>query len=510
MASMDHGGKSIIIVGAGAASISLAHTIWKEQKQQQLDGSLLPLIKRITILEANDYVGGRVRNTSFEGHTVELGANWISGRETAFRNPIWSLAKEINLNGHPSDRENPKRLLAMDCTNAAEKGNNVTMEYLEQVERFDTIYNNALEALSSESSFTSPDNPLSGEDIGVRTLLEGQGWPQRDLLTDMERAVEYNLLEVWVAENLENLSGRHDMKAGANDMALGQDEMFVEDSRGFSSIFNGMVADLKESGCTTLLLEQEVTSIQYKPGDVKVTAKDLKCGQTQIYAAGMVVSTVSLGVLQSGKIEFIPPLPEWKVAALNEIGMFNFAKVYATFPKQLWPDDIDYLVFVTKQSDKVGHYPFWMRYKNTSEDKHLFMCYVGGATARRVESMKEEELKSEIENLFGHAFGHSEDCRPVSVRVTDWSRNPRFCGSYSYFPKGAFSTIPRADLEADLCGVDEEVKSRLSTPVASSSTLYFAGEAFDDKFNGWVQGGFLSGERVARRILQELIHTSST
>jgi monoamine oxidase len=34
-------------------------------------------------------------------------------------------------------------------------------------------------------------------------------------------------------------------------------------------------------------------------------------------------------------------------------------------------------------------------------------------------------------------------------------------------------------------------------------TLYFAGEAFDDKFNGWVQGGYLSGERVARTIIED-------
>eukprot|EP00977_Amphora_coffeiformis_P023517 scaffold13527_cov202-Amphora_coffeaeformis.AAC.2 len=32
-------------------------------------------------------------------------------------------------------------------------------------------------------------------------------------------------------------------------------------------------------------------------------------------------------------------------------------------------------------------------------------------------------------------------------------------------------------------------------------TLYFAGEGYDDQYNGWVQGAFRSGERAAKSIL---------
>ena len=37
----------------------------------------------------------------------------------------------------------------------------------------------------------------------------------------------------------------------------------------------------------------------------------------------------------------------------------------------------------------------------------------------------------------------------------------------------------------------------------NETTLYFAGEAFDDLYNGWVQGGYRSGERVANQILAD-------
>jgi len=321
----------------------------------------------------------------------------------------------------------------------------------------------------------------------------------------VERAVEHNVLEVWVAESLENLSAEYDMRPGANDVELGQDEIFVEDSRGLNSIFDGMVHDLKQgtnSTRTIIRMEMEVQSIHYAPGNVKVIAKDVKTGTVAEFHGDAVVSTVSIGVLQSNAIAFVPPLPAWKRAALGEMKMFNFAKVYAKFDCQLWPDNKDYFLFVTKGEGNRGHYPLWMRYKNAKDN--LLMCYLGGAQARRVETLEEEQLKNEIEDLFFQGFGGGrsrEECRPVAVTTTDWSRNPLFCGSYSYFPKGAFASVPYRNLGRGLTGVPEGDKETTENDLRLPTTLYFAGEALDDKYNGWIQGGYLSGERVAMSML---------
>ena len=131
-----------------------------------------------------------------------------------------------------------------------------------------------------------------------------------------------------------------------------------------------------------------------------------------------------------------------------------------------------------------------------------WVCYLGGAEIRRVEQISDEELKDELEELLTKAFGPSPKCRPLAVAKTDWSTNPRFRGSYSYFPKGAFSgTVTEDDLRCPLNGLEE---SKDDTKRVAPPILYFAGEAFDDKFNGWVQGGYLSGERTARAVLQDL------
>ena len=480
---MGSSSKSVIIVGAGAASIQLAHTLWNESKNHSRQDDSRPF--HVTIIEANDYVGGRVRNFVFEGHRVEMGANWVSGKETAFQNPIWQLAQQIHLQGHASDRENPNKILVL------ENGNDITMDYLQVAERFDQVYSNALNQVVKGETNISP-----ATDQSVRSLLEDNGWTPQAQLDNVERAVEHNRLEVWVAENLEDLSSAYNMKAGANDVDLGQDEMFVEDSRGFNAIFGGLVKDIQSDGFATILLGHEVQSIHYAPDNVKVVAKDLSTGQTREYPGDIIVSTVSLGVLQSNIIHFEPSFPEWKMKALNELKMFNFGKVYAKFRRALWPEDKEYLVLVSKGEEKRGHYPFWMKYKNTSDN--ILMCYLGGAEARRVESLSLERIKDEIEAVFRKALGKDdEDCRPLSVAVTDWSKNPRTCGSYSYYPKGAFGTISRDDLQRGLNG------STGDDDPSHPTTLYFAGDAFDNKFNGWVQGGYLSGERTAHMILDE-------
>jgi protoporphyrinogen oxidase len=289
---------SVVVVGAGSAALRLAQTLLAEY----------PKPVQVTILEANDYIGGRVRSFSFEGYNVEMGANWISGLETAFDNPIWELAKKNRLRTNPSDRSNPDRLHVIDCTNIAienkidsKGGPVITKQYLEQAKRFDDIYAKSLEEVNSSLSSSS-----HFEDVDVKSLLRQFGWTPA---SPLDHAVEHNLLEVWVADTLSQLSAAHDMKAGANDMDLGHDEVFVEDQRGFCSIFDEVVQELEESRATTIRLETEVQCIQYLPGDTRVTAKDLKTGKLIDFPADVVVSTVSLGVLQHACVQFVPPLP---------------------------------------------------------------------------------------------------------------------------------------------------------------------------------------------------------
>ncbi len=497
--------KHICVIGAGMAGIKLAHDLLEKD-----DSSL-----RVTILEANDYIGGRICSTQFEGHTVERGANWISGLtverganwisglEEMYENPIWILAKQVNLEGHESNRDEQQSVLALH----GENGTDMTEEYMETLQRFDGIYEKAVMTCAQQG--IQPEH-----DVDVMTLLEQCGWKKPLEQTMLEQTVQTNVLDVWVANDLRNLSAAHDMRPGMNDVDLGKEEVFVEDPRGFNTIMNGMVHDIRKWG-GTIKLNTVVERVEYAPENVQIKAKDIESEQVVGYSADIIVCTTSLGVLQNEHIEFVPPLPDWKKRAIHEIGMFCFAKVFARFDERFQPK---------------------MKYKNASDN--LFMCHLAGLEAERVESLTDKEIKKEIEELFRNAFSiklasvdptifrptavavtnwseiknEIEELfriafstklasvdptifRPTAVAVTNWSKNPRFCGSYSYFPVHAFATVRETDLTCGLTGTNNRDEPK---------TFYFAGEALDDKFNGWVQGAYRSGERVARSIIEDI------
>ena len=577
--------KSLIIIGAGMAGIKLAHTCI------DLDPNI-----SITILDSNDYIGGRIRNAEFCDHTIELGANWISGGITTTNsnplfsvagssdndndnedgvNPIWKLAQDIQLQGHESDRDDNVHVIDCcsangdddddkDTTASSSKDKDITSEYVQVCQRFNECYEKAVKLCSEKQIKHS-------NDIDVKTFLkEYCDWIAT---TPIEKAVEYNVLEVWVCNDISTLSVAHDLQPNANDVELGRDEYFVEDVRGFNSILNNMIHDIiKQPNCCNILLQHQVQTIDYTTfGNCKVTAVDLAASDTtKEFIADAIVCTVSLGVLKKSKtLTFVPPLPKWKLDALDEIDMFTFSKVFVEFESTTtttttttacdndgdndgdngvvpnpfwWPQNQHQVVLV---SEKKGYYPLWMKYRGTnynnndnsknkttssSDDEKrpssIFMCYIGGTEAQRVENLSEEQLKDEIQDLFYKAFGRNINAnnmkntkksttkwlyRPKHVKVTDWSRNPNFCGSYSYHPVHSFSKIPFDDLTRGVSAASDDADSRVGDSFASSSrttttpttttTLYFAGECYDDKFNGWVQGAYLSGERVAKSIM---------
>ena len=56
----------------------------------------------VVVLEVANYVGGRMQSFQFCGQTLEAGANWVHGFDEKGEektNPIWKLAKAINLRG---------------------------------------------------------------------------------------------------------------------------------------------------------------------------------------------------------------------------------------------------------------------------------------------------------------------------------------------------------------------------------------------------------------------------
>ena len=86
----EHGRKKVLILGAGCAGITAAKTLYDKG------------IEDFLVLEAQDYIGGRIKQVPFAGMKVEEGANWIQHAEKE-NNPLIPLREKYNLTGQTSN-----------------------------------------------------------------------------------------------------------------------------------------------------------------------------------------------------------------------------------------------------------------------------------------------------------------------------------------------------------------------------------------------------------------------
>ena len=93
VAAAPMGRKKVLILGAGAAGITAAKTLHDKG------------ITDFVVLEGQDYIGGRMKQASFAGMKVELGANWIQFADEE-NNPLMPLKNKHNLTGHSSNFTN--------------------------------------------------------------------------------------------------------------------------------------------------------------------------------------------------------------------------------------------------------------------------------------------------------------------------------------------------------------------------------------------------------------------
>lgn len=114
---------------------------------------------------------------------------------------------------------------------------------------------------------------------------------------------------------------------------------------------------------------------------VKVTVED---GRT--FVADAAVVAVPLGVLKSNCISFEPRLPEWKEAAINDLGIGTENKIILHFEKVFW-SNVEFLGVVAETSYECSY--FLNLHKATG---HAVLVYMpAGQLAREIEKMSDEE-----------------------------------------------------------------------------------------------------------------------
>ncbi|RYQ99519.1 hypothetical protein Ahy_B07g087458 isoform B [Arachis hypogaea] len=206
------------------------------------------------------------------------------------------------------------------------------------------------------------------------------------------------------------------------------------------------------------------------------------------FVADAVIVTVPVGILKANLIEFIPKLPDWKVAAIADLGLGNENKIALRFDKVFWPN-VELLGIVAPTSYACGY--FLNLHKATGHPILVYMA--AGRFAYDLEKLSNESAANFVMQQLKKMFPDASD--PVQYLVSRWGTDPNSLGCYTY----------------DLVGKPEDVYDRLRMPVGN---LFFGGEAvcMDDhqgSVHGAYSAGMMAAENCQRYLLEKLGHVQN-
>ncbi|BFI29912.1 hypothetical protein AXG93_1988s1270 [Marchantia polymorpha subsp. ruderalis] len=437
----------VIIIGAGMAGIAAGRTLTEMG------------ITNFVILEATDRVGGRIRNTDFAGMKVEMGANWVEGVNGKELNPVWDLAKQVNL-----------RTILTDTSNLSSNVYDASGALPPQIQAqaMATAQNEYVNSLSATLTANNDD------DVSVLTAQRLFGSVAS---TPVEMALDYQLYDGEFAEppRVTSLKNTQPLPTFEN---FGEDSYFAADPRGFATIIQPVASYLKNTNGTIedprLMLNKVVNKIAYGDWGVSVSTED---GAT--YTAKAAIATVSLGVLQSKLINFEPDLPFWKLEAIFEFNMAIYTKIFLKFPSKFWRTDPG-TEFFLYADDSRGYYPVWQHLEREFPGSNIIFVTVTDDESRRIEQQSDNQTLSEIMDVLRKMYGPTIPMAE-EILIPRWWSNRFFKGTFSNWP----------------IGVTSREFAELQAPI---DRLYFAGEHTSADYNGYIHGAYFTGIDAAKSV----------
>lgn len=426
---------SVIVIGGGMAGVAAARALH--------DASF-----KVVLLESRERLGGRIHTNYSFGFPVDLGASWLHG--VCNENPLAPVIGRLGLPLYRTSEDNSV-LYDHDLESYAlfdMDGNQVPQELVKKVgEAFETILQE-----------TDKVRKEFNEDMSVLHALSivFERKPELRLEGLAHKVLQWYLcrMEGWFAADADTISVKcwdeEDLLPGGHGLMV----------RGYLPVIHTLAKGLD------IRLGHRVTKITRRYNGVKVTVEN---GKT--FAADAAIITVPLGVLKSKRIKFEPKLPDWKEAAIADLGVGIENKIILHFGNVFWPN-VEFLGVVAETSYGCSY--FLNLHK--AADHPVLVYMPAGQLARDIEKMSDEAAAnfafSQLKRILPEASP------PIQYLVSRWGTEIDSLGSYSY----------------DMVGKPHELYERLRVPV---DNLFFAGEATSLSYPGSVHGAYSTGMMAA-------------
>jgi len=424
--------RRVIVIGAGIAGLVVARLLQAADIE-------------VVVLEARDRIGGRTHTLELAGAAVDVGAAWIHGRAG---NPVAALCDGLGL---------PTREHAYDYAAFWDAVEGRALDDAEQAAALaheDAIYDE-LGSLRRRL----PDDASMQDAIDL--YLDDLGLP-----APAERHARLVLEQLLLEVDYGGPATRTSLAIYDEDEFFGYDDHLI--AGGYRSLVAALAEDLDVRTGTP------VERVEYDDSGARVrtTAGD-------VFEADRAIVTVPLGVLQAGALEFSPPLPADKLAAIARLELGSLEKVVLRFDAAFWPAEGD--TAWLHAGDERGQFPLVVDLTRDAGAPTLVLLHGGTRAREQLDARDDAALVADalavLERLLGAPIP-----APVATHVTRWRSDPWSRGSYS-FPA---------------LGQSMEDFDRLAAPVGER--VLFAGEATSRPYFGTVHGAVHSAIREAARL----------
>lgn len=404
-----------VIVGAGAAGIAAA-------KRLAAAG------KRYVLIEAADHIGGRcVTDSRTFGVPFDRGAHWIHLPDS---NPLAKFAPGHGIDMYPAPRSQKVRI---GLRYAREK----------ELEDFLAVQVRATRAI---------DDVARKADVAAASALPID-------LGDWQATAEFVLGPFAYGQDLAKLS--------AVDFASAAERSSDAFCRqGFGALLAAHAAGV------TAQLSTPATSIEI---DRTVTVRTPKGTIT----ARTGIITVSTAVLASGRIQFIPELPQRLTAAFHNLPLGSYDHIALQFAGNPLGLDSDDLVFEKSADTHTA------AILGNVSGTQLCVIDVAGAFGRSLTAQGADAMVDFAGDWLGKLYGAQIKKAITRAAVTRWNTEALALGAMSAAVPGGHSA-----------------RAALTEPVRDA--VWFAGEAVHETLWGTVGGAWESGERAANAVLRRL------
>jgi len=436
--------KNIIVIGAGIAGLAAAR-------------KLTDLGFNVTVLEASNRVGGRIKSVDLDGNKVDHGASWIHGTRN---NPLHSYANSLNLEMLSTDYDSGY-LYDID-------GTEITDEEWKTVEKkLNELYNLAY------------DNTK----ISLEELLK---LFEKDLnLSDKLKRTFYGTvrseIEIGYAVDAENISA---VMLTSDDEFPGKQVIF---KNGMDEITTNLAKNLN------IVFETFVTKISYSADKVSVYTKNNNniplrraCNACHtnttaqlldydnVYTADKVVVALPAGMLKNDIVVFEPTLSSQKLDAINGLGLGTMNKVILKFSENFWQKDGSFIEILKNDYSEI------MEFFSPAPSgiENILYAILAGKHARSIEQMKDSQVLDLIMTDLKAMYGNQIP-QPTYFHRTAWHTNPLSLGAYPHI---------KPNYDYNICDI-------LAEPI--DNKVFFAGDYILKKYMSTAHGSYMSGIKAA-------------